>query len=291
MVRHKLGKLLSFWWMRISLFLLFSLVLISIISFVLSHISSILFYESIRFSFTYAVALLAVSCLIECYRKGSRFWAFGIRFDRFTFLDISTGFLISTVSIFAISLISLLFGANIYYPRYSSIIDTLINNTLIVFFSVMTEELIFRGIVFLAIRDKYGNAVAIIVLTIIFVLIHNPSNEIFITNLIIGNILMSIMFIRTNSLWMPFSFHFFWNFLQATFFSQSVSGNLYSSSIMFVKQSSDYQWLTGGMLGLEFGLLATIFLILSIPIVLRFGKESPFLASVLFRRRHEESAA
>ena len=89
------------------------------------------------------------------------------------------------------------------------------------------EELMFRGYVLQVLNERAGRAASIAVSSIVFALMHgaNPGADITaIVNVTAVGVLLSFLYFRTGSLWMPIGFHFGWNFLLGYVFTLPVSG-------------------------------------------------------------------
>ena len=77
-------------------------------------------------------------------------------------------------------------------------------------------------------------------------------------NIVLAGVWLSVAFLKTRSLALPFGMHFAWNFLQSNVFSFPVSGIDFSNLQLGVLTQSGPEWLTGGSFGPEGGALATL---------------------------------
>jgi membrane protease YdiL (CAAX protease family) len=126
------------------------------------------------------------------------------------------------------------------------------------------EEIMFRGYVLQRLNERAGRAVSIIVASLLFAVLHgaNPGADAFgIFNTTIIAIILSVLYFRTRSLWMPVGFHFAWNFFLGYVYSMPVSG-LPIYGILNVTEVDPESRLTGGSYGPEAGLACTIALAL-----------------------------
>ncbi len=74
----------------------------------------------------------------------------------------------------------------------------------------VTEEIIFRGVVYPALRERFGVRASMILSSAIFALMHN---EIFVcASLFAFGILLACLFEKHQNLWLPIVVHFFNNF-------------------------------------------------------------------------------
>ena len=134
------------------------------------------------------------------------------------------------------------------------------------------EEVLFRGIVFRMIDDRWGTAVGLIASALIFGFVHiSNSNATVWSSLAIAveaGLLLGAAYKWSGTLWVPIGIHWSWNYFQGPIFGFAVSGNDTQSLITPVIQGSD--WLTGGSFGAEASIpafvlglaLAIVFLLL-----------------------------
>ncbi|MDA3843726.1 MAG: CPBP family intramembrane metalloprotease, partial [Candidatus Kapabacteria bacterium] len=150
----------------------------------------------------------------------------------------------------------------------------------------------FRGILFQALLERFGIVISVSIGSVIFGLIHvvNESFTFFaLLNIILAGVLLSMMYIRTRSLWLPISFHFFWNLGQATILNNYVSGIYFDIPVSTLNLYDLPVWLFGGYFGIEAGFITTFLLIVMIPILPKFTDVSPQMSAYYFKQRYEES--
>lgn len=127
--------------------------------------------------------------------------------------------------------------------------------------SSVFEELLFRGVLFLAVERWFGSWVALVVSSLVFGLTHliNPQatleGALFIA--VEAGLLLAAAVMLTRRLWLSIGFHMAWNYTQSAIFSGIVSGNdaapgLIRSTI----RGPDL--LTGGQFGVESSVLALV---------------------------------
>ena len=134
------------------------------------------------------------------------------------------------------------------------------------------EEVLFRGIVFRMIDDRWGTAVGLIASALIFGFVHITNDNATVwSSLAIAveaGLLLGAAYKWSGTLWVPIGIHWSWNYFQGPIFGFAVSGNDTQSLITPVIQGSD--WLTGGSFGAEASIpafvlglaLAIVFLLL-----------------------------
>ena len=135
------------------------------------------------------------------------------------------------------------------------------------------EEVLFRGIVFRMIDDRWGTAVGLLASALIFGFVHiSNANATVWSSLAIAieaGLLLAAAYKWSGTLWLPIGIHWSWNYFQGPIFGFAVSGNGTPSLINPVIQGSD--WLTGGSFGAEPSIpalvlgLALAIVILDIP--------------------------
>ena len=130
------------------------------------------------------------------------------------------------------------------------------------------EEVLFRGIVFRMIDDRWGTAVALLVSALIFGFVHISNNNATVWSSVAiaveAGLLLGAAYKWSGTLWVPIGIHWSWNYFQGPVFGFAVSGNGTQSLVNPVIQGSD--WLTGGSFGAEASIPAFV-LGLSLAIV------------------------
>ncbi len=127
--------------------------------------------------------------------------------------------------------------------------------------SSVFEELLFRGVLFLAVEKWFGSWVALVVSSLVFGLTHLMNAQGTLEGALYiaveAGVLLAAAFMLTRRLWLSIGFHMAWNYTQQAIFSSIVSGNdaapgLIRSTI----KGPDY--LTGGNFGVESSVLALV---------------------------------
>ncbi|MEV4376652.1 CPBP family intramembrane glutamic endopeptidase [Streptosporangium sp. NPDC049644] len=134
--------------------------------------------------------------------------------------------------------------------------------------AAVTEELIFRGILFRIIEERAGTWLALALTSLLFGMSHlfNPNASLWgaIAIAIEAGAMLAAAYAATRTLWVPIGLHFGWNFAAAGIFSTEVSGNGATEGLLHGVTSGP-ALLTGGGFGPEaspyavaFGALLTI---------------------------------
>ncbi len=126
--------------------------------------------------------------------------------------------------------------------------------------SGVSEELIFRGILFRIIEESLGTWIALTISALIFGLLHlaNPNATLWgaIAIAIEAGILLAAAYMYTRRLWLPIGIHFAWNFVQGAIFGVAVSGN--EAKGLLQSTLSGPSLLSGGDFGAEGSIFAVL---------------------------------
>ena len=139
------------------------------------------------------------------------------------------------------------------------------------FFVAVFEEIIFRGVLFRLIDDRWNTLAALIVSALLFGAIHmmNPGATVWSAFAIAvsAGLLLGAAFKGSGTLWLPIGIHWAWNFVEGNVFGFFVSGTSVQTKI-FSAVITGPDWVTGGRFGAEaavptvvVGLLLTVILL------------------------------
>jgi uncharacterized protein len=133
----------------------------------------------------------------------------------------------------------------------------------------LAEELVFRGYPFQHLERAIGSVRAVLVFSVLYGLLHlvNPyANRWGVANSVLIGILLSLAYLRTRALWLPWGIHFAWNATLGLLFGLPVSGirvvNLWTYTVAFGPK-----WLTGGEYGVEASATGAAVIVLGILLV------------------------
>lgn len=280
-------KLLAHWWFRL---------IIAIIASILYVSARTLFpFGLIFLSYFLAILLSVISISVLAMRAGSSFNAFGLQFDKFAFTDFIKGLVIVILMNLVFVIVGILMGYDYKLHNNSLIFDykVLTFYSSQIFVMAYLEEILFRGLFFQTIRERFGDFVAILLLSIFFSLAHyfNPNiSTMGLINIVLAGVMLSVLYITTESLWLPFSFHFFWNLNQQVILGSNISGiNFDIQFFELTAIGSDNAWLFGGQFGIEEGILTTFLLTFLTLISFKINKQNPYIMATKFRIKYEES--
>ena len=124
----------------------------------------------------------------------------------------------------------------------------------------MAEEVAFRGYPFQRLIEGVGPILAVAIMSALFAAVHlsNPGASVwgFINTIGVG-ILLSLAYLRTRSLWLPWGIHFGWNATLGLLLGLPVSG-IMDFAVLVKGSAHGPQWLTGGAYGLEASALGSL---------------------------------
>lgn len=134
--------------------------------------------------------------------------------------------------------------------------------------AAVTEELMFRGVLFRLLEKPLGTVIAMVLTAALFGLYHMANADATIWGAVAIAVeaggTLAAAYAATRSLWVPIGLHFAWNFTEAGIFGATVSGNGKTEGVLNSVISGP-QLLTGGSFGPEgslysvgFGVLLTI---------------------------------
>lgn len=173
------------------------------------------------------------------------------------------GFLIISLSIFTLYLLGYYQFIEISTATYSIKLFT----TLVV--AALVEDLFHRGLILREIENWLGTHIALIISMLIETShVFNPNANLFSLFFdLCWGFTMSMLFVYTKRIWLPFFFHLGWNFAQP-FYGSNLTGLNDLGTIIKSKFEGPILF-TGGAIGIE-GSIITVFLLVSIGIFLYF---------------------
>jgi uncharacterized protein len=142
--------------------------------------------------------------------------------------------------------------------------------------AALNEELIFRGFPLQILIEGIGTWPAIIALSVLFGAIHlyNPNASLLgAVNTVVAGILLSLAYVKTRSLWMPYAIHVGWNVGLGFVFGFPLSGIDIAS--LWTTGTAGSETILGGGYGPEGGLLGTFIFAAAAVIVNKHGSINP----------------
>jgi uncharacterized protein len=143
------------------------------------------------------------------------------------------------------------------------------------------EEALFRGYFFRTLLQGAGAAVAVMVTSVLFTLVHgaNPNVTSFgLLNIFLAGVLLAVAVLRTGTLWLATALHLGWNWVMAGPLDLPVSGIGGYDVPLYDAMATGPAWLTGGEFGPEGGLAGTFAALLGLAVVIRLTRPGATLA-------------
>ena len=142
------------------------------------------------------------------------------------------------------------------------------------------EEIIFRGVLFRWIDEKWGFVAALVVSSLVFGFLHIfQDGATWWSSLAIAieaGLLLGAAYKYSGTLWLPIGIHWAWNFTQGNVFGIAVSGTDAGASILHGTMSGP-DILTGGVFGAEASIITVFFgAVLSAWFIVRARKTPSF---------------
>ncbi|MCL2339622.1 MAG: CPBP family intramembrane metalloprotease [Actinomycetia bacterium] len=135
----------------------------------------------------------------------------------------------------------------------------------------MSEELLCRGYLLVALARRQSVARALLISSAVFAALHglNPSaSPLAIVNLFLFGVLAAVYFLKRGNIWGVAAMHAAWNFAQGNLLGIAVSGTTSPTTLWQFSPTVAGSWVNGGSFGLEGGLAVTFMLVLGICILL-----------------------
>ena len=181
------------------------------------------------------------------------------------------------VLLLAVSVVAIILTGNIEYHGIFKNADILIILLLFGGFVIQgaTEEILCRGIVLHAIREKTSLWIAVAVSTLMFIIPHWSSlfagetiyGVIGIANLALISIIFSLLTIRFKSIWAACGLHSFWNAILYSVLGLNLSGNDKTVTAIFNMRSVGQNIWNGGEYGIEASAVTTFVLAIVAAII------------------------
>ncbi|MGH8878833.1 MAG: lysostaphin resistance A-like protein [Stackebrandtia sp.] len=158
--------------------------------------------------------------------------------------------------------------------------------------AAVTEEVLYRGVLFRIIEQWSGTWTALTLTSIVFGLSHllNPNASLWgaIAIAIEAGSMLGAAYVATRKLWVPIGLHFGWNLAASAVFSTEVSGNGTPQGLLDATTSGPVM-LTGGDFGPEGSLYSMVFCVLTAIVFLWLARRRGNL--VPMRRRADRATA
>ncbi len=209
---------------------------------------------------------LAIYALFRKFRKN---WPAELKLSRLishTLLGLVIGFVYMTL---VVSTIDALGYADLSWSDFSWPLQW---QAIMMFLAVAVgEEMIFRGVIFRMIDERWNTTVALIISALFFGFVHLPNDgATWWSSLAIAieaGLMLAAAYKWSGTLWLPIGIHWAWNYVQGNIYGFAVSGTNAGDSIL-VTTTNGPDIITGGAFGPEASIIAVIYGILITIILL-----------------------
>ncbi|CUS97715.1 CPBP family intramembrane glutamic endopeptidase [Candidatus Chrysopegis kryptomonas] len=267
------NKLRNGW--RILIFFIifaFSITLINAV-FAILHIPQ----EILISEFLFLICVLIATFIMMHFFEGKNLSEVGLKISEKTKYEITFGLILGFVMITLVVIPNAIAGYYTYNFTPNQIYPQIFEALLFFVLVALAEEILFRGYPFQRLIEATNPAIATVVFSLLFASAHifNPNvNLISLANIFLAGLWLSSAYIKANSLWLPISLHFSWNFFQGYLYSLPVSGSTLIEPVFDVQINSE-NLISGGDFGPEGSILTSFVLIASTIFILknkRLGK-------------------
>jgi membrane protease YdiL (CAAX protease family) len=153
--------------------------------------------------------------------------------------------------------------------------------------AAVTEELMFRGLLFRLVERGLGTYAALALSSVLFGAMHLFNEHATLLGAVAIAIeaggMLGAAYAATRSLWLPIGLHFGWNFAESGIFGTEVSGNGAAHGLLDASTSGS-TLITGGEFGPEASLYSMLFGVLVTIVLLRLARRR---GNLVPRRRAE----
>jgi CAAX protease family protein len=147
---------------------------------------------------------------------------------------------------------------------------------LMLFLLSTTEEILYRGLFYRLIEKWYGTAIALIISSILFSILHlgNDYFNLFsFLAIITGGMIMGLIYTKTRSLWWPIAAHFSWNYTQVIMGVRLSGTDQFNNLSLFNSSFTGNTVLTGGDFGVENSIITILYTVIVVIVLWRMINE------------------
>ena len=141
--------------------------------------------------------------------------------------------------------------------------------------AALVEEVAFRGYPFQRLIEAVGPALATVFASALFAVVHITNPDATLASTLVtmfAGWLLSLAYLRTRALWLPWGLHFAWNASMGLLFGLPVSGLRIFSPVISTNANGPF-WLTGDGYGPEGSGLAAIVLLIGLAVLTRVTRD------------------
>lgn len=210
---------------------------------------------------------------------------FGVAFHQWWFRDLVLGIGIAAAMLTLVTLVNGAFGGvTMTWTASDAPAHSLLVTPIVLILSAAQEELVFRGYPFQVLVKGMGVWPAVGAMSAAFGLLHlrNPNaTMIGALNTMLAGLMLSLAYLKTRSLWLPYGLHLGWNVGLGFILGYPLSGIGISS--LWTTVAAGPAWLVGSQYGPEGGVIGTIVFVGATILIrrTRLAEVSPKLQAIL----------
>jgi membrane protease YdiL (CAAX protease family) len=213
------------------------------------------------------------------------FAVFGVTLHEHWLRDLGLGLAVAAaMTIVVIGGVFLFGGIQIQWNASADAVPLIVATLLVLAVGAFNEELVFRGYPLQVFLKGIGPWPAMLLISLIFGLLHldnDGATALSTLNTMIAGIFLSLAYLQTRSIWLPYGIHIGWNVGTAVIVGVPVSG-IDTASILKTHLNGP-AIITGGEYGPENSILVTIVFVAGAIVIrrLKIGTVSPKVQSAL----------
>ncbi|MCL1871045.1 MAG: CPBP family intramembrane metalloprotease [Promicromonosporaceae bacterium] len=159
--------------------------------------------------------------------------------------------------------------------------------------AAVTEELLFRGVLFRHVEQWFGTWAALVSTGLVFGMAHllNPDATLWgaLSIAVEAGGMLGAAYVATRTLWLPIGLHFAWNFAESGIFGTEVSGNIDRHGLLDAATSGSVL-ISGGKFGPEASIYALLVCLAVTAFLLRVARRRGHLVPARLPRRGRVAA-
>ena len=281
-------KISLIWWLRIVFYIILSFLIYKGINIAGA-------YYLIYTNAGYLLALLIPLIIIEFFRFKIYRTYFGLYINNNTLKYIFEGFIYAIIPILFLLILSFFLDVEVNFNTELSITE-LSEFAFILLISAFFEELLFRGVIFQTLIQRFDHRWIIFLSAFVFSVAHYKNNFIdpfAFFNIFLAGIFFGYLLFKTLNLWICISFHFVWNFSQHFLLGSPVSGyseNNYLLNLDFDQSNKILQMIFGNEFGIESSVFVTLALLILIWYITFIRSLNVRMHKIAFKRKMIEES-